>query len=107
MQIRRLRDLAAGLPGVPLVKRLHKKVQQDDLSGAATELAFKLFLALFPFFIFLAALGGFVAGAMGVENPTEEVMDALGRSLPPDAASMIRREIDGVINARDPALLSI
>src|SRR5436190_2028714 len=92
---------------IQLGKRLYKEVGQDDLSGGATELAFKLFLALFPFFIFLAALGGFIASAFGVDNPTDRIMDALGRSLPSDASSMLRREVDGVMTNRNPALLSV
>jgi membrane protein len=92
---------------VDLGKRLFKEVGEDDLSGGATELAFKLFLALFPFFIFLAALGGFIASAFGVDNPTDRIMNTLGSSLPPDASSMLTREVDGVVSNRNPALLSV
>jgi membrane protein len=90
-----------------LGKRLYSETKEDDISGAAAELAYRLFLAVFPFFIFLAALGGFVAASLSVENPTDEIMNLLGESLPPDAASVLRRELDDVIGSRNAGLLSI
>src|SRR6185295_1650800 len=42
------------------LKRLYLEAKEDDILGLAGELAFRFFLALFPFFIFLAALGGFI-----------------------------------------------
>ncbi len=86
--------------------RLYRAAKEDDLTGGAAELAFRFFLALFPFFIFLAALGSFVADVSGVSNPTDEIMDALGKSLPEDAASVLRKQLEAVIGSRDPGLLS-
>jgi membrane protein len=102
------RELRFG--GVDLIhagKRLVKEVGEDDISGAATELAYRLFLAMFPFFIFLAALGGFVADILDVTNPTEEIMDRIGDSLPPDTASILERELTTVIESQDLGLMSI
>ena len=48
--------------------KLFKEAGTDDLSGAATELAYKLFLALFPFLIFLTALGGFSSSLFGIQE---------------------------------------
>lgn len=87
--------------------RLYQKAKDDDVSGGAAELAFRFFLALFPFFIFLTALGGFLANSVGIENPTDEIMDQLGRSLPPDAASVLRKQLDDVVQGRDAGLLSV
>lgn len=75
---------------VDVAKRLFKEVGEDDLSGLAAELAYRFFLTLFPFFIFLAAMGGFIAAPLGIDNPTDRVMRELGDNLPPDAASVIR-----------------
>jgi membrane protein len=90
-----------------LAKRLIKEAGDDDLSGAAAELAYRFFLALFPFFIFLAALGGFIADTAGVDNPTDEVMDWLGDTLPEDANSVLRTQLDTVVQEQNPALLSL
>jgi membrane protein len=88
-------------------KRIFKEVGEDDLSGAAGELAYRFFLALFPFFIFLAAMGGFVADLLGVRNPTQEIMELLGDSLPPDAASVLREQLESVVETRNAQLLSL
>jgi membrane protein len=92
---------------VPLGKRLLTEVKEDDVSGLAAELAYRFFLSLFPFFIFLAALGGFVAGQLNVDDPTNEVMDLLGDSVPSDVASVLRTEVDGVIGSQNVGLVSI
>lgn len=109
---------AAGIPyghrmqigGVDLVdtgKRLFSEIKDDDLTGRAAELAYRFFLALFPFVIFLAALGGFIASAAGVANPAQRLVDQFGDSLPSDAASIIEKQVDGVVNAPNGGLLSI
>ena len=100
--------LPSWLRGVYSNVRLYaKEVGEDDLSGSAAELAFRVFLALFPFLIFLAALGNFTADLFGVEDPTDEVIDALGDSLPEDTAAVLRRQIDSVLENRNTGLLSI
>jgi membrane protein len=66
-----------------------------------------LFLALFPFFIFLAALGGFVADLLNITNPTEEIMRELEGALPSDAASVIRGQVETIVNSRSATLISV
>ena len=88
-------------------KHLYAEMKQDDVTGAAAELAFRLFLAVFPFFIFLAALGGFISDALNTRNPADEIMGVFGNQLPPDTESVLRGELDQVIERRDPALLSV
>jgi membrane protein len=86
--------------------KLFKEAGQDDLSGAATELAYKLFLALFPFMIFLTALGGFSSSLFGIADPTTEIMDSIGPSIPDESETMIRNEITSVVDQKNTALLS-
>jgi membrane protein len=90
-----------------LGKKLFKHVGEDDVSGLAAEMAYRFFLAIFPFFIFLAALGGFVAGAINVENPTDNVMDLIGDALPEETATVFRGELENVIEGQNPGLLSV
>ena len=97
----------AWLRATKVIRRLFKEIGDDDISGAAAELAYKSFLALFPFLIFLAALGGFASDLLGVTNPTDAIMDAVGTSLPPDAAGLLREQVDSVVQSRNTALLSI
>lgn len=77
-----------------------------DLSSVAAEFAYHVFLALFPFFIFVGGVGGFVADLFGVANPTEEIMNVMGKSLPPDSASVFRTQLEGVISSRNVGLVS-
>ena len=89
------------------VHRLIREVGRDDLSGLAAELSYRLFLTLFPFFIFLAALGGFIAELLNIDNPTEQIMDLLGDNVPSDVASVLRDQIDAVISGSNTGLVSI
>ena len=91
----------------PMAKRLYGELREDDIQGLAAELAFRFFLALFPFFIFLAALGGFLTDILGVNNPTEEIINLFGESLPPDTESVLRTQIDAVVASHNAGLLSI
>src|SRR5712691_2473681 len=92
---------------VGLGKRLAKKIGDDDLSGAAAEMAYRFFLAIFPLFIFLAAIGGFLAALFGIADPTERIMNEIGGSLPPDASSVLRGQLTAVIGSKDPTLVSV
>lgn len=84
-----------------------KQVGADDLSGRAAEMAYKFFLALFPFMIFLAATGAFVAKMVGVANPADELMEQIGPSLPADAASLLRTQIENITENPSTGLLSV
>jgi membrane protein len=88
-------------------KRLKDRVAEHDVSGGAAELAYRFFLAIFPFLIFLAALGGFLASAFNVDNPTDEVMSLIGDSLPEDSSSVLRTQLEGVIEQRNAGLMSL
>ena len=83
------------------------RVLRDDVFGLAAELAYYFFLALFPFFIFLAALGGFVATLLDVRDPTQRIVDLLGSTMPPDATRLVRSQIEHVMGTRSPGLLSL
>ncbi len=88
-------------------KRAVKRIGSDDVSGLAAELAYRFFLSLFPFFIFLAAVGSFIARLFGIENPTDKVMELIGQSVPSDASSVLRKQIDHVISNQNAGLLSV
>jgi membrane protein len=81
-------------------------VSRDEALTLAAALAYRFFLAVFPFFIFVAALGGFIAGALGVANPAEQLLRLLG-DLPAGLAGPLQSELAEVLGERDPALLSV
>lgn len=96
-----------GVDLVPFGKRVFKEFSADDISGLAAELSYRFFLALFPFFIFLAALGGFIAAAVSSGDPTQRLMDQIGSALPADARSILQEQVRGVLDSRSGGLLSV
>jgi membrane protein len=78
----------------------------DDIAGLSAELAYRFLFALFPFMIFLAALGGFVASWLDMENPAGRVIEAIGDELPPDLMATIRPELEAVLGSTNAGLLS-
>lgn len=79
----------------------------DDLGGLAAELAYRFFLALFPFLIFVAALSGFITHLFDIQNPTDRIINTIGDTLPSDVTSVLRSQLEGVISSRNLALLSV
>jgi membrane protein len=88
-------------------KRVFKEAGEDDISGLAAELAYRLLLALFPFFIFLAALGGFIASIFSIDNPAGRIVDDLAGALPSDASSVLREQLESILSSKNGALLSL
>lgn len=89
------------------VKEVVLHTMRDDVPGLAAELAYRFFLSMFPFFIALAALGGFVAAMLAVEDPTQEILGMVGEALPPGAAELIGPELQRVLGTQNPGLLSV
>jgi membrane protein len=88
-------------------KLLVERFQEHDVAGLGAELAYRFLFAIFPFGLFVAALAGFVAGWIGIDNPTDNILAALGDNLPAGIAEVIRPELERVIGSTQPGLLSI
>src|SRR4051812_27868176 len=88
---------AQGRDAPNLLRRVCRQCIRDDALGLAAELAYRFFLAIFPFFIFIAALGKPIAAWLGWPEPAEQVSELLGQVMPPDAAALFRTEIGRVI----------
>ena len=88
-------------------KRFLGDVQRDDAAGLAAELAYRFLFAIFPFGIFVAALTAFVAAAIGIADPTSQIIGAVGDNLPKDIAAGIRPQLEAVIGTTRPGLLTI
>src|SRR5690349_20523165 len=67
-----------------------RQVLADDVLEMSASLAFRWFLAIFPFLAFVASLGGFIASALDIANPARKLVDLAGTSLPPELASVVR-----------------
>jgi membrane protein len=84
-----------------------QRFQAHDVPGLGAELAYRFLFAIFPFGLFVAALAAFIATWLRIDNPTGQILAALGDNLPPDIANSLRPELEGVINTTRPGLLSI
>jgi membrane protein len=92
---------------VRIGKRFASDIGRDDVAGMSAELAYRFLFAVFPFGIFVAALSAFVAGAVGIQDPTQQLMGAIRDNLPPDIANAIEPQIQQVIGTVRPSLLTL
>ena len=90
-----------------LPKRVVQQTLDDEAPELAAGLAYRFLFALFPFAIFVAALAAFVSQAIGIGDPTNEILGAIGDNLPPDVASQIAPQLETVLGESRPGLLSI
>ena len=88
-------------------KQLIRKVQDDDAMGGAAELAFRFMFALFPLLIFLAALSSYVARWLGIDNPTQEILNEAGAQLPSDVASLLETQLTEIFESQNAGLLTV
>lgn len=88
------------------IKRLLLEAATDDVSGLSAEMAYRMLLALFPFFIFMAAMAGFVTQLAGVDDPTQKIMDQIGTALPEDARSVLQGQLRAILESHNVGLIS-
>lgn len=88
-------------------KTLWREMSSDDVNDFAAGLSYRFFLALFPFFIFVTAVGGVVAQVAHVDNPATRLVNQFGDALPADARSVVQTQLEGVLGSRQPGLLSV
>ncbi len=84
-----------------------RQLERHDTTGLAAELAFRFMFATFPFVLFIAALGAFLAQGLGVADPTARIVAALGNNIPSDLVGPLRTQLDRVLAHTEPALLSV
>jgi membrane protein len=90
-----------------LGKHLLQRLRDDDVGGLAAEIAYRFLFAVFPFGLFVAALGAFVATALGIGNPAQAIVDGMGDNLPPSLAQAIQPELERLLDTARPGLLTI
>src|SRR5690349_5654953 len=90
-----------------LPKRVLQQTLDDEAPELAAGLAYRFLFAIFPFGIFVAALAAFVAQGLGLGDPTDEILSAIGDNLPPDVAAQLSPQLQAVLGITRPGLLSI
>jgi membrane protein len=63
--------------------------------------------ATFPFAIFVVALSGFMASWLGIADPGDRIIGAIGNSLPSDLIGPVKAQLDAVLVHTEPQLLSV
>lgn len=84
-----------------------EEFREDDVLGTAAELSFRWLLAVFPLAIMTAAFTGFASGALSIDDPTEQLLDAIGSAMPPEAAATLKPQLERVLQGRDGGLFSL
>jgi membrane protein len=86
-------------------RRLVTGIREHDVSGLAAEIAYRFLFAVFPFGLFVAALGVGIAGWLHVDNPAEKIIGGLGDNLPPAIADAVRPELEHLFGTASNGLL--
>lgn len=94
-------------PATGVLRHLLDGVRNDDVLGLAAELGYRFLFAVFPFGLFVAALGAFVAGFLHIDNPAGRLVAGLGDNLPPSIANSIRPELEQLLSSPRADLLSV
>lgn len=84
-----------------LIKRLIRRVRDDDVPALGAEYAYHLLLALFPFLIFLAALSTYAPAA------TEEALEGLSALVPAQALKIVRATLNEIAFANRSNMISL
>ncbi len=85
-----------------LAKRTVKETMADDCLGLAAQLAYYLFLALFPAILFLLALGSFFP----LQDLTGQIERALQPVASPEIVSLIADQMRRISESEDGGLLT-
>jgi membrane protein len=91
-----------GLSVKELARRVWRQMQEDDVTGYAAQLAYYFLFSLFPFFLFLTALLGYIP----IPNLMDQIMDLLGQVLPGDALRLVQSNVKTLVSQQHGGLLS-
>ncbi len=83
------------------IKNLTFRFNDDDVLALASQLAYSLIFAFFPFIIFLMTLLGYST------INSREVLAGLNEMLPQGTLNMVKNTIIEVVDTRNPNLLSV
>jgi membrane protein len=97
---RRIRSLG-GLTLGEFASRTWRGSNEDDIWGAAAELAFFFMLALFPMLIFVTDLVGFLP------NAQQAIVEALGQVMPGQSMGLVDEFMHDVVDNSSGSLLSV
>jgi membrane protein len=91
-----------GLSITALGRRAIQEIHDDDCLGRAAQLAYYFLFALFPFFLVLITLLGYLP----LPNLMDRLMDTLAQLLPGDALHLVQDNVRDLITNQRGGLLS-
>jgi membrane protein len=91
-----------GLSVKELGRRVIHEIQEDDCLGRAAQLAYYFLFALFPFFLVLTTLLGYLP----VPNLMDRLMEMLAGILAGDALKLVQDNVHEVVTSQRGGLLS-
>jgi membrane protein len=91
-----------GLSVKELGRRAIHEIQEDDCFGRAAQLAYYFLFALFPFFLVLTTLLGYLP----VPNLMDRLMEMLGQMLPGEALRLVQDNVRDLVMGQRGGLLS-
>src|ERR671913_244494 len=91
-----------GMSATQLVKRVIAEVQKDNCAVYAAALAYYFLFALFPFFLFLTALLGYLP----IPNLMDQIIGLLAQVMPGEALSLVKENVAKLVSQQRGGLLS-
>jgi membrane protein len=91
-----------GLGAKALARRVIHEIQEDDCLGRAAQLGYYFLFALFPFFLFLTTLLGYLP----IPNLLDRMMEVLAPLLPGDALRLVQENLGQLVTGARGGLLS-
>jgi membrane protein len=85
-----------------LARRVIAEIRDDDCLGRAAQLAYYFLFALFPFFLFLTALLGYLP----IPDLLDRLLETLGQMLPGEALQLVQDNIRLLVMGQRGGLLS-
>jgi membrane protein len=91
-----------GLGAKELARRVIHEIQKDECLGRASQLAYYFLFALFPFFLFLTTLLGYLP----IPDLLDRLLATLGQMLAGEALQLVEDNIRQLVTGRRGGLLS-
>ena len=95
----------SGMPARQQLKRIIKRIQDDDVFGRAAQLSYYFLLALFPLLLFLVSLLGYFAQA-GSEL-RNSLLNYLAAVMPRAAVTLVHTTLDEISNSTSGGKISL
>jgi membrane protein len=91
-----------GVGVTELGRRVIAEIRDDDCLGRAAQLAYYFLFALFPFFLFLTTLLGYLP----IPDLLDRLLETLGQMLPGDALRLVEDNVRQLVTGQRGGLLS-